>query len=278
MIKKTLLIAGACAFSLLVEAQLSYIGNIDKGAYSGNYGETESPKPVAYYNNPSDVVLAYTKAADKSVTFYKSDLSVAKKFLCSYGFIPNFIGFGYIEDAVNGNFYVSQQLFNDDDKFEFIVWIMTNNRYRFCIYNDDLQCLFTSSELFYTIQKITLHATSAGYLLCLGDDRAIPDYYALPGYQVEGTEIRSIRLLTLNHPYPNPATDYIDLPYTLPENTTTGVIRIYNMQGQLIQTSVVDGAFDYIRVSTSTLPAGNYIYNLDVNGQLSEGQQFVIMR
>ena len=277
--KRILLIAGVCAFSSVMKAQLSYIGNIDKGAYSSNYGETESPKPVAYYNNPSDVVLAYTKAADKSVTFYKSDLSVAKKIICAYGIIPNFMGFGYIEDVVNGNFYVSQQLFNDDDKFEFIAWVMTNNyRYRFCIYNDDLQCLFTSSEAFYTMLKITLHATSAGYLLCLGDDRAIPEYYALPGYQVEETGLRNTRLLTLNHPYPNPATNYIDLPYTLSENTTTGVIRIYNMQGQLIQTSVVDGAFDYIRVNTSTLPAGSYMYNLDVNGQLSEGQHFVVIR
>lgn len=265
--KKILFTAGFCVLSLAANA-LTYIGSIDKSANTvGNcFGETETPAPVAFYSNPSDVVLAYAQNCDRSITFYKSDLSVNNRILCNS--IPNFMGFGYIENQVNGNFYVSQHLFNDDDKLEFIVWVMTNGyRYQFCVYNEDMECLFTSYERFSTTQKFTLYPTSAGYLLSVGNDTGTPFYYALSDYQVE-TSVKTVSL-PASVAYPNPAGETITLPYKLAQGTS--VMNIYSIDGQLIESRQIDSLSGGILLNVSGYAPGIYLY--EANG---ESNRFIV--
>ena len=102
------------------------------------------------------------------------------------------------------------------------------------------------------------------------------EIYALPGYSL--SSLRSTSIQQLNNPYPNPAKTFIHLPYTLPQDVKKGTIRVFNSQGQMIKTFLVDGTSEYVRLETSNLPAGNYFYTLDARGQRSDGKQFIVSK
>jgi hypothetical protein len=165
------------------------------------------------------------------------------------------------------NFVVSANLFNTDDKLEFLIRVDQNAK----IVNEDLQVIFETEGYFLNIIE-----TQNGKLLVVEREEGL-DYYALPGY-IEPTGIQSARIKQLSSPYPNPAKMYINLTYILPENVSTGIIQVFNLQGQLIKTLPVDNSSEYVRLETSYLSAGSYFYALDINGQKGESKQFIVTK
>ena len=103
------------------------------------------------------------------------------------------------------------------------------------------------------------------------------EIYALPGFSTS-LGARPMSIQQLDNPFPNPARTYIQLPYMLPEGASEGTIRIFDVQGRIINTIRVTGTSEYVRFDTSRLPAGNYFYVLDTRGQTSESKQFVVSR
>lgn len=62
--------------------------------------------------------------------------------------------------------------------------------------------------------------------------------------------------------YPNPSNSIINLPYKLNQGETS-VMRIFNMNGQLIETKRIDYVFDKIMLNVSNYAKGTYIYEVN---------------
>jgi len=175
--------------------------------------------------------------------------------------------------------YVSETLFNSDNLLEFFI---PNGR-SFEIVNENGDVIFSKTySNYYTVKKARILITDNGNLLevsinriVLGAPYVYIDYFALPGYLME-TGVRSAKMEQINSPFPNPASTHINLTYQLPEQEKQGIINVYNTAGQLIQSFPVDDSTDYVQFNTSNLPAGNYVYNLQVNNQLIKGYTFIV--
>jgi len=75
--------------------------------------------------------------------------------------------------------------------------------------------------------------------------------------------------------YPNPATDFTIIEYTLPQGEYTGEIIFFDMQGNEIKHFTVDRMFDHLRISTYDLPAGTYIYTLQTSKGISGSRKMI---
>lgn len=65
---------------------------------------------------------------------------------------------------------------------------------------------------------------------------------------------------------PNPAVQYIDIDYMLPEGTQTGEIIFYNIQGNELKRYKVNRTFSKLHISVNELPTGTYLYSLEAQG------------
>ena len=61
------------------------------------------------------------------------------------------------------------------------------------------------------------------------------------------------------NPYPNPSRNTVTLPYTLQPGETSQ-LRVFNMNGQLLETFHIGSDFDKILLNVSNYPQGTYIY------------------
>lgn len=86
------------------------------------------------------------------------------------------------------------------------------------------------------------------------------EIYSLPGTLSVG--VSSPQKNQIQSPYPNPANSVITLPYQLGEGETS-VMRIYNVNGQLIETKQIDFVFDRILLNVSSYTKGVYIYQVN---------------
>lgn len=91
-------------------------------------------------------------------------------------------------------------------------------------------------------------------------DNYTEEIYSLPGTGTSGlSESYSKEGIGL-YAYPNPATDYITLPYSL-DGKRIGDLKIYDLNGILIESKKVGGDFNEIQLDVSSYKSGTYVYN-----------------
>lgn len=83
--------------------------------------------------------------------------------------------------------------------------------------------------------------------------------YALGGNYNPSTMITYTQPRGFPNPYPNPSRNTVTLPYTLQPGETSQ-LRVYNMNGQLLETFHIGSDFDKILLNVSNYPKGTYIY------------------
>lgn len=187
----------------------------------------------------------------------------------------------------------SEKLFNDDNLLEFLV----GTTYGWVILNEEGNEVFKKVDPRLNeknaINSLTVNLlkTRKGNLLQISFEEEkgsewsdvidgqghLTEVYALPGYQTS-TGLKVTTIQQLNNPYPNPAQTYINLPYSLPQGVQKATIRIFDVQGKLVQTVFIDNNSEYARIETANLQAGNYFYTVESNGQQGERKQFVVSK
>lgn len=75
--------------------------------------------------------------------------------------------------------------------------------------------------------------------------------------------------------FPNPAEQSVDISYSLPVGTNSGVIQLYNSAGALINTYPVNKSSGVLTVNRASLPSGIYYYTLKASGAKSETHKIV---
>jgi len=79
----------------------------------------------------------------------------------------------------------------------------------------------------------------------------------------------------MGNPFPNPASNKIAIPLSIPENATA-TLRICSLTGELLQSKVADSSRDNIIIDVSNFSKGVYFVQLIVNNEAVEVKKLVI--
>lgn len=80
----------------------------------------------------------------------------------------------------------------------------------------------------------------------------------------------------LGNAFPNPTQSLITIPYTLPNDEKSGVIKIYDSNGKEVKSFIVDNNFTSILLTTYDLQSGTYYYQLlTSNGQQADTKKII---
>ncbi len=94
-------------------------------------------------------------------------------------------------------------------------------------------------------------------------------------YLLKSDEISS-KSARIGDAYPNPASNFVTVDYSLPEGVSAASLKIYTMNGSLIKSYNVDKTFKSLRLDAATLLPGSYLYNIESEGQRSKSKQLII--
>jgi len=84
--------------------------------------------------------------------------------------------------------------------------------------------------------------------------------------------------INISDAYPNPSNNMVTIEYSLPKGINNGDIVFYNIQGVEIKRFKVDRTFNSLRISILDIAAGTYYYQLQSNGQSSEGKKLIVIK
>jgi hypothetical protein len=235
---------------ITLEHTFDGIGEIIEESVIEEYGH------VGYYILNNDICF-YTQQWDYlskklTVKFYNSDYSLRNS--CTFDFSSLQDGRHLLVD------FVSQKLFNEDDLLEYVIY---DNDFGFtAIYNENKELIkrFDGVRNFFYVwnymHPIAQYQSKAKLIIHYADKVEI---YSLPGTMPNNIENNFGKPTTFSPPYPNPSYSYINLPYKLEEGQTS-VMRIFNMNGQLIEAKNIDATFNVIKLNVESYKSGVYIY------------------
>jgi len=181
--------------------------------------------------------------------------------------------------------FVSKHVFNDDDLFELIA-----------VYYNYTPTSDTGGYYYYTTQVVNENGTvlldipdgSYSDLIAYNDgsvklmayiyDFSISLYvlntqiYSLPGTLASSTLENSE--ISLKNPYPNPASNYINIPYRL-DNESPAELILVDISGQEINRVDLPSSSENIMLNTGNLKPGNYIYYMEISGRRILSRKFI---
>jgi len=214
---------------------------------------------VPYYTSDlGDVDFYITYMDANQIKLYNIDYSLYKSINLPAGYVVMYAAF------------FTKELFSNDNKIEFIAHICKEegDGEKIIICNEDgmiLKEFVNGYEPFFSyIYKVNGQFKLSMY----NDNNNTTEIYSLPGTMSNAVPQTGSNIFQL--PYPNPANSTITLPYQLKQGEIS-TMRIYNMNGQLIETKQIDSAFDKILLNVSNYRKGMYIY--EVNG---ESKRFIV--
>jgi len=235
----------------------------------------------------------------KSVTLYKSDLSIYKTIEISQTFpfqsTDMFKSISIDEVSVmNGTDYelnFTDKFFNTDDKIEFIVKYNseTDSKCVSIIMNEDGNEIQRFSNLngrsvgFYFWKYLNVEFINEK------NNEKITKIFSIPGNLpcpfACGQKVASISPIDPSNAvnklsiegFPNPTSEKITLAYTLPKGSPYGTIRLYSQTGTLVKEFKVSDQFDHLELPVADYAAGTYFYELQVDGNSSGGKKMLVV-
>ena len=164
--------------------------------------------------------------------------------------------------------FLTKELFNNDSKIEIMAYISNEEQVKIIIINEDGMILKEFGNN-YDMMYCALYKVNDQFKLSMYNyDNHTTEIYSLPGTMLNVVPQMGGNIF--QPPYPNPANSTITLPYQLKQGEIS-TMRIYSMNGQLIETKQIDSAFDKILLNVSNYRRGMYLY--EVNG---ESKRFIV--
>lgn len=97
--------------------------------------------------------------------------------------------------------------------------------------------------------------------------------YNLPGTLISGF---SPETADRQFPFPNPAGEFITIPYSAEMVGLQGEVLIYNLSGALVKSYVVDNTFDQLMIPADNLVSGTYLYKIRNSTSETGSGKFVV--
>ena len=251
------------------------------------------------------VSQSYSKDKLKSITFYKSDLSVYKTIDISQKFPFDTTGYTYnqirlgeinVMNGIDNEFIFTDNFFNSDNKIEFILRYESYSNQSKSDQGVSIIMTEDSQEIqrFINLQS---HQISFRYWKNLNIvfsnnknyNQSKTKIYSVPGNLpcpfTCGQKAASIAPITqLNEfkeieitGFPNPSSEKVTLAYTLPEGTPFGTLRLYTQTGELVKEFKVSNQVDHLELPVSEYNSGTYFYELQAGGSSSGGKKMVVI-
>ena len=163
--------------------------------------------------------------------------------------------------------FISENLFNDDAKLEILYtyynWVAVETSgyyvYHTKVVNEDgVELLDAPGALYSYVNPFIIWT----------------NIYSLPGKLFSIHQAKK-SALSLNA-YPNPASDFVNIDYTLPEGTSFANLHLLDALGREQEVYQLDGFTDHLRLQTSDFLAGTYLYYLESDGVKSETNKIII--
>lgn len=168
---------------------------------------------------------------------------------------------------------LGKHLINTDDKMEFFVYcsninVSQNLLFYAIIINEEGSII---KDFGYSYRVSTGGVYKVGNQLRLSLLKA--EYVTLQNYQYQINYQTEVYIchgdynavtsfenkITKMQPYPNPTTTLINLPYHI-EKGTVSTIKIYNINGQLVDSYNIGGDFEMITIDVNNYAKGIYVY------------------
>ena len=87
-----------------------------------------------------------------------------------------------------------------------------------------------------------------------------------------------IEKITISNIYPNPATQFATIDYTVQQNFNSASVTFYNLLGKQIGEFELSKASDKLRVNVSNWESGMYMYKLTVDGRKVSTKKLLVNR
>ena len=182
--------------------------------------------------------------------------------------------------------FISENLFNDDAKLEILYtyykWAVVGTSgyyvYHTKVINEDgVELLDAPGALYSYVKEVS--ENEYGLFLYAYDLSVDPfiiwtNIYSLPGKLFSIHQAKK-SALSLNA-YPNPASDFVNIDYTLPEGVSFANLHLIDALGREQGVYQLDGFTDHLRLQTSDFLAGTYLYYLESDGIKSETSMIII--
>lgn len=161
---------------------------------------------------------------------------------------------------------LGKHLINTDEKIEFFIRLsypFPNPGILSYIINEDGEILYdfgVGYDVMFEISGIHKVGNQLRAMVASSNgEQSFIQIYSLGGNYNSSTMVTYPLPSTSPNPYPNPSRNTITLPYKL-EPGKTSQLRVFNMNGQLLETFNIGSEFDKILLNVSNYPKGIYIY------------------
>jgi hypothetical protein len=128
------------------------------------------------------------------------------------------------------------------------------------IYNENgevVKQFFDKEDCLYNFPRLVQYKDKAKLIVSDGDNKV--DIYSLPGTIPNNIQENVGKSTSMQPPFPNPSHSIVNLPYKL-EQGQSSKMRIFNINGQLIETKNIDATFNVIKLNVESYKSGTYIY------------------
>jgi len=233
----------------------------------------------------TQLFIGYPK--DNKFMIYNADFSLNREVTLN---IPNLISTSYMR--INGGdgdvYYATNHLFNSDNLLEFVVRIKDpiSGKSGFAVVNENNVILLSiyCENATDNPDKCIFYSTKTRFYLAasLGSTTKL---YSLPGTErfdgsaetTSPTSVKEIASSVTESPFPNPARTTVKLTYTLPEGTK-GTIQVYDVNGKILNSLVVNGAFPYLDLDITNYTAGTYLYTVQEGNSVISSGKFLVAK
>jgi hypothetical protein len=179
--------------------------------------------------------------------------------------------------------YVSENLFNLDNKVEFMFVCASGSDGYTAIYNEDGTNIFMQDSALpkcrinipQTFQPI-YNTTNGTKMILSFTHTNQAKVYALQGVLTSTALIDNSVINESLQIFPNPSGGSTTIEYKLPVTTNYGYIEIYDLNGKLFKTYHIDNTFNNIVIDNNELASGTYIYCLKACEKIIDSRQINI--
>jgi hypothetical protein len=277
--KKFLIVSMMLLISVVSFAQIQLLHRFSR-IVTCKFPEVSIPANHDYsqYNN----VYLYTEYTDNSylegVTYcYNADFTLNQEETFSYQFILSSVpselqsqGYEYYDYR-----RLSNNIINTDNDVEYFVEVRKGSSYNYTYYgyiiNSQGQILGNIGYS-YDYFTITYHNVNGQVRMCVKkynyfDENStnksfFTEIYSCGGICTQIIENQNNKIAP--EAYPNPAREIINIPYELNEGEIS-TIRIYDINGKMIEQKSVGYHFNSIELNISNYKSGTYIYECNGN-------------
>jgi hypothetical protein len=182
--------------------------------------------------------------------------------------------------------YVSQKLFNTNDLIELsYICYYYDEAGQYYIY--ETRIADETGNILLTIpggafaEVVSAGAGGSKYIAYVWDYSVFPytvqtKIYSIPGQLLSSGPAGTAPFQHRLDLYPNPATNSINVDYSLPGSASTGELQVIDQQGRTVRRYNVDNRWDHIIVETAGFAPGLYFCRLVTGSQAQEIKKFII--